>query len=235
MAMLKLCNVELHYGGIRALSDVSLEVNEGEIVGLLGSNGAGKSSTLAAISGLQPIASGEIWFQDERIDGQRADLIARRGIGYVPEGRNVFARMTVEENLRVGAHIAESEAEFERMKHHAYVLFPLIAQRCRQFAGTLSGGEQQMLAIARVLMMKPRLLLLDEPSLGLAPRIANQVFATIRLLGDRGTTILLVEQNASKALEVCNRAYVIEIGKVVLSGTREELTRNPAVMRAYFG
>jgi branched-chain amino acid transport system ATP-binding protein len=233
--MLKLDNVHVFYGQIEALKGISLTVDTGEIVTLIGANGAGKSTTLAAISGTQPLRSGGIWFDGERIDMLSPDRIVQRGILQVPEGRRIFPRLTVEENLRMGGYTVKAAAVVERNINQAYELFPILGERRRQPGGTLSGGEQQMLAIARALMANPRMLLLDEPSLGLAPILIEKIFATIQKINREGTSILLVEQNAQQALAVAHRGYVLETGKIVLEGTGRELLENAGVREAYLG
>jgi branched-chain amino acid transport system ATP-binding protein len=233
--MLKLDNVHVFYGQIEALKGISLTVDTGEIVTLIGANGAGKSTTLAAISGTQPLRSGGIWFDGERIDMLSPDRIVQRRILQVPEGRRIFPRLTVEENLRMGGYTVKAAAVVERNINQAYELFPILGERRRQPGGTLSGGEQQMLAIARALMANPRMLLLDEPSLGLAPILIEKIFATIQKINREGTSILLVEQNAQQALAVAHRGYVLETGKIVLEGTGRELLENAGVREAYLG
>jgi branched-chain amino acid transport system ATP-binding protein len=233
--MLKLDKVHVFYGQIEALKGISLTVETGEIVTLIGANGAGKSTTLAAISGTQKLRSGEIWFDGERIDGLSPDRIVQRGILQVPEGRRIFHRLTVEENLRMGGYTVKEAAVVERNIKQAYELFPILGERKKQPGGTLSGGEQQMLAIARALMANPKMLLLDEPSLGLAPILIEKIFDTIKKINCEGTSILLVEQNAQQALAVAHRGYVLETGKIVLEGTGAELLANAGVREAYLG
>jgi branched-chain amino acid transport system ATP-binding protein len=221
------------YGPIEALGGIDLTVGEGEIVALIGANGAGKSTLLMAVSGVVPAACGCIRFDGDDIKGRAPHAIARGGIAHVPEGRHVFPRMTVEENLQMGAMTASASIEAEE-RTRVYDLFPVLAERRRQRAGTLSGGEQQMLAIARALMGRPRLLLLDEPSLGLAPLMVKRIFSTIAAINaERGTTVLLVEQNAHHALRVASRAYVLAQGRVCLAGASAELARNPDIRAAY--
>jgi len=232
--MLEVRDLNVHYGGIRALNDVSLEVRTGEIVALLGSNGAGKSTTLRAISGLVPY-SGAILFEGEDLRKVSPDRIVRLGIGHAPEGRRVFSRMTVRENLELGAFTVRSKREIEERLAFALDTFPRLQERLTQKAGTLSGGEQQMLAIGRALMSAPRLLMLDEPSLGLAPIIVQTIFGVIKSLNERGTTILLVEQNAHQALRIANRGYVLETGSLRFDGSGMALLENPAVAEAYLG
>jgi branched-chain amino acid transport system ATP-binding protein len=236
--MLKLKNLRAAYGKIEALHGVSIHVREGEIVTLIGANGAGKTTLLHAISGILPITSGSITFRDEDIARRKPEQIVRRGICQVPEGRRIFSTHTVRENLELGAYLRfrsdgrqEVYADLERM----YRRFPILGERRHQAAGTLSGGEQQMLAIARALMARPRMLLLDEPSMGLAPRLVAAIFDIVRKLRDEGTTILLVEQNARAALHLADRGYVIEVGRVVAQGEARELLEDPEVKRAYLG
>ena len=236
--MLKLKNLRAAYGKIEALHGVSIHVREGEIVTLIGANGAGKTTLLHAISGILPITSGSMTFRDEDIARRKPEQIVRRGICQVPEGRRIFSTHTVRENLELGAYLRfrsdgrqEVYADLERM----YQRFPILGERAGQAAGTLSGGEQQMLAIARALMARPRMLLLDEPSMGLAPRLVAAIFDIVKKLRDEGTTILLVEQNARAALHVADRGYVIEVGRVVAQGEARELLEDPEVKRAYLG
>jgi branched-chain amino acid transport system ATP-binding protein len=223
----------VRYGAVEALRGVDVTVAEGEIVALIGANGAGKTTLLMAISGVAPPAAGRVLFDGAEIKGLPTHRIARAGIAHVPEGRRIFSRMTVEENLQMGAMGAPSAAETAE-RTRAYDLFPVLGERRRQRAGTLSGGEQQMLAIARALMSRPRVLLLDEPSLGLAPIMVKRIFAAIAAINaERGATVLLVEQNAFHALRLASRAYVLAQGRIVLSGPSAELARNPDVRSAY--
>jgi len=222
------------YGNIEALHGVSLEVNEGEIVTLIGANGAGKSTTLRAISGLNRPRSGSIKFKGTDITRMPAHQIVAMGIGHVPEGRRVFADLTVRENLELGAYIA-NPSQFQKNLAEVFERFPRLKERENQRASTLSGGEQQMLALGRAMMLQPSLLLLDEPSMGLAPRLVQEIFDIIVELNRRGATILLVEQNAAMALSIAHRAYVLETGRVVLSGPAAELRTHPAVREAYLG
>jgi branched-chain amino acid transport system ATP-binding protein len=234
--MLRVADVALAYGGRRALNGVSLEIGKGEIVSLIGSNGAGKSSTLKAIIGLHPIENGEVWFEGERIDRCDTPEIVARGIALSPEGRRVFPRMSVLENLLLGAYTRKDTGGRQRTLDEIFDHFPLLAERRRQNAGLLSGGEQQMLAIGRALMAKPKLLMLDEPSLGLAPLLVREIGQIIRSINaERGISIILIEQNASLALKVCGRAYVMESGRITLSGSGAELGSNGYVRRAYLG
>ena len=232
--MLQVDGITTHYGRIRAVHEVSLEVAEGEIVTLIGGNGAGKSTTLMTISGVLKPTAGEVRFYGRAIQGQPAYKVARAGIVQVPEGRRVLPALSVQENLDMGGFALKAEVRAERMAR-VYDLFPRLRERLRQQAGTLSGGEQQMLAMGRAIMAKPRILLLDEPSLGLAPKIVEQIFAIIVDLNAAGTTILLVEQNAGMALEIAHRGYVLETGSLVSRGTAAELRADPGVRRAYLG
>ena len=234
MAMLKVQDINVYYGSIHAVRGVSFEVNEGEIVTLIGANGAGKSTTLNTVSGLLQSRTGNIEFEGRSLHGVPPHKIVSLGLTQVPEGRRVFADMTVEENLDLGAYTRPS-SEVGRSIADVYERFPRLKERRRQLAGTLSGGEQQMLAMGRALMSKPKLLMLDEPSMGLAPILVSQIFDIIRELKSSGVTILLVEQNARMALSVADRAYVLETGTVALSGTGEELMASDLVRRAYLG
>jgi branched-chain amino acid transport system ATP-binding protein len=232
--LLDVSGLEIAYGGIKAVKGIAIEVHEGELVTLIGANGAGKTTTLKALAGLLRPSRGRIEYNGRDITGTPAHELVGLGLALVPEGRGVFARLTVEENLAMGAYIrrdAAVAADFER----AYALFPRLAERRRQLAGTLSGGEQQMLAIARALMSRPKLLLLDEPSMGLAPLMVQKIFETIKAVAAEGVTLLLVEQNAKRALEVCNRGYVMESGTIALADSAAALLVNPEVRRAYLG
>jgi len=234
--MLRLKEIHSYYGQIHALKGVSLEVKEGSICCLIGANGAGKSTTLMSISGIQRIASGEIKFQGKSINGRAPEEIVRRGIVQVPEGRRIFPLLTVQENLTLGAYLRKDKKGIHEALERAFSLFPILEQRRKQVGGTLSGGEQQMLAIARGLMSTPRLLLLDEPSLGLAPLIVEHIMGIIRQIREeQGVTILLVEQNAQAALELADYGYVIETGRVVLADKARSLLENPKVREAYLG
>jgi branched-chain amino acid transport system ATP-binding protein len=233
--LLEINDLVLRYGRIDALHGISLTVGEGEIVALIGANGAGKTTTMRAISGLRPVASGSIWFNGEDITKMRADLRVRRGICQSPEGRGVFPGMTVLENLDMGAYTRRDAAGIAADMDRVFGLFPRLAERRKQAGGTLSGGEQQMLAVARALMSRPRLLLLDEPSMGLAPMVIQQIFDIITEINQQGTTILLVEQNAQQALSRAHRAYVLETGRIVRQGTGRDLLVDPAVKDAYLG
>src|SRR5215472_3933867 len=233
--MLSLSNVSASYGSVPAVGNVSIEVGEGEAVGLLGANGAGKSTTLRAISGLVRLTSGAISFMGTNITSLPPYRITELGIAHVPEGRQVFPEMTVQENLEIGAYVPSAKAERKRSLELVYGIFPVLAERRRQLAGTMSGGEQQMLAVGRGLMLKPRLLMLDEPSLGLAPVVTDVTFEKIQEIHDMGTAILLVEQNVSRALGLVQRAYVLESGRVLMRGTSAELAGNKQVQAAYLG
>nr|WP_325247731.1 ABC transporter ATP-binding protein [uncultured Oscillibacter sp.] len=232
--MLKVNGINVYYGSIHAIKDVSFEVHQGEIVTLIGANGAGKSTTLQTISGLLHSRTGSIEFLNENLMGVPAFKIVSRGLAQVPEGRRVFLQMTVEENLEMGAY-TQPNATIAPGLERVYDQFPRLKERRRQIAGTLSGGEQQMLAMGRALMSNPKLLMLDEPSMGLAPILVEQIFEIIRSLHKAGTTILLVEQNAQAALSVADRGYVLETGKIVTTGTGAELLASPAIKKAYLG
>ena len=234
MAMLNVENINVYYGAIHAVKNVSLTVNEGEIVTLIGANGAGKTTTLQTISGLLHARTGSITFRDQNIGGIPAHKLVGLGMAQVPEGRRVFLQMSVKENLEMGA-FTRPNSEVDASIAEVYERFPRLKERMNQVAGTLSGGEQQMLAMGRALMSKPKLLMLDEPSMGLAPILVEQIFDIIKELHKAGTTILLVEQNAEMALKVADRAYVMESGKIVLSGTGEELAASDAIKKAYLG
>jgi branched-chain amino acid transport system ATP-binding protein len=233
--VLELKDVEVSYGNIRALKGVSLQVADGELVTLIGSNGAGKSTTLKTISGLLRPKAGALTYDHHPIDHLSAHQIVALGISHCPEGRRVFAQLSVAENLRLGAVQRRDRAVIQRDVEHIYELFPVLKERSKQLAGTLSGGEQQMLAISRALMGRPKLLLLDEPSLGLSPILVQAIFDTIRQLKREGTTILLVEQNARLALDVADRAYVMETGRITLEGPTAELKHDPQVEHTYLG
>ena len=232
--MLKISNVETFYGKIQALRGVDLVVNDGEIVSLIGSNGAGKSTLLMTISGVNKAKRGNIVFNGENIENKQPHKIVDMGICQVPEGRRIFSRLTVEENLRLGAHANEKGKYFENDIKEVYDLFPVLSDRKTQRGGTLSGGEQQMLAIGRALMSKPKVLLLDEPSLGIAPKLVNQIFVSIKNMNkEKNVTIFLVEQNSKKALELADRAYVLVNGKVTIKGSGQELLKNKDIQAAY--
>jgi branched-chain amino acid transport system ATP-binding protein len=233
--MLELNNVQAYYGTIQALKGVTLDVQAGEIVTLIGANGAGKSTTLMAISSVVAVRSGTIRFEGRPIAQLPTDRIVALGITQVPEGRMIFPALTVLENLRMGGYLRRDRAGLKADEERAFELFPILKDRRKQDGGTLSGGEQQMLAMARALMARPKLLLLDEPSLGLAPMVVEHIFETITRINAEGTTILLVEQNAQMALQVAHRAYVLETGRVVMSGTAAQLISDPRVREAYLG
>ena len=233
--MLVLEDVNVYYGAIHALKGISFEVNQGEIVTLIGSNGAGKSTSLKTISGLLRPKSGKITFKGANLATVAPQSIVAKGISQVPEGRHVFANMTVIENLELGAYLRKDKVGIKQDMQHVYELFPRLLERNKQISGTLSGGEQQMLAMGRALMSKPQLLLLDEPSMGLAPILVKQIFSIIKEINLSGTTILLVEQNAHMALSIANRAYVLETGKIVLTGDSKQLAASEEVRKAYLG
>ncbi len=233
--MLELKNVSTHYGKIQALHDVSIKVDKGKIVSLIGANGAGKTTLLMTVCGDPQASSGEILFEGQPITQEGTSKIMRRDIAIVPEGRRIFSRLTVEENLHMGGFFVDDKQEFARLLKEVYELFPRLLERQTQRAGTMSGGEQQMLAIGRALMSKPRLLFLDEPSLGLAPIIIQQIFEIIETLRDKGMTIFLVEQNANQALRLADQGYVLENGRIVLQDTGMNLLANEDVRKAYLG
>ncbi len=232
---LEVKDLNVYYGAIHALQGISFEMKEGEIVTLIGANGAGKSTTLRALSGLIRPRSGSIHFRGEEITLTPAETIVRSGISHVPEGRKIFAPLTVRENLEMGAYILNDKAEINRMMERVFQSFPRLKERINQLGGTLSGGEQQMLATGRGLMNKPSLILLDEPSMGLSPIMVEEIFRIIEEINKEGTTILLVEQNAQMALSIAHRAYVLETGRIVLSGQASEIAENPMVKAAYLG
>ncbi|MGG5254291.1 ABC transporter ATP-binding protein [Neobacillus sp. SM06] len=234
--MLKLSDVSVNYGSFTAIKNVNIEVEKGEIVVLLGSNGAGKSTTFRAISGLSKLTNGDILFNGESLKKRTADRIVQLGIVQCPEGRKLFSAMSVQENLKMGAYIHRRKKEEIRQSiEHVYELFPILKEKRHDAAGSLSGGQQQMLAIGRALMSKPELVMLDEPSIGLAPLIVEQMFEVIQRINQEGTTILLAEQNANAALKIANKGYVFENGSVVLEGTSEQLFANDDVRKAYIG
>ncbi len=235
MRILELDNIHSYYGKIHALKGVSLTVDEGEIVTLIGGNGAGKTTTLRSISGLLHPKEGSVRLMGKDITRMAPNNVHKEGLGLVPEGRGIFPRLTVLENLEMGAYIVKDKAEIERGIEHAFTLFPRLRERSSQKGGTLSGGEQQMLATARGLMSNPKILLMDEPSMGLAPVLVDQIFDVIKELNSHGTTILLVEQNALMALGVAHRAYVLQTGKIVLSGNAQDVARDENVKKAYLG
>ena len=235
MALLELRDVHTYYGAIHALRGISIDVEEGEIVTLIGSNGAGKSTTLRTISGLLRPRQGEIRLRGERIDGRRPHEIVELGVCQSPEGRRVFGRMSVQENLEMGSFSRRDRAGLAAEYDHVYELFPRLRERQQQKAGTLSGGEQQMLAIGRALMSAPKVMLLDEPSMGLAPILVEQIFSILKTINEGGTTVLLVEQNALMALGIAKRGYILQTGEVVLADVSERLAQNPEVKKAYLG
>jgi len=234
--VLRLEGIKTYYGNIQAIKGISLEVNEGEIICLIGANGAGKSTTLMSISGIVPPREGEVFFMDQPISQLAPDQIVTLGIVQVPEGRHIFPGLTVQENLDMGAHLRRDKAEIGKDLDYVFELFPILKDRKSQAGGTLSGGEQQMLAMSRALMAQPKLLLLDEPSLGLAPLLVQQIFEIIRKINtESGTTIFLVEQNANLALKIADRGYVMETGRITLTDTASNLLANEDVRRAYLG
>lgn len=235
MALLEIENLEVNYGMIKALKGVSFEVNKGEIIALIGANGAGKTTTLHAISGILPSASGKIIYNGQNITKTPAHKIVKLGISQVPEGRRVFSQLSVFENLLMGAYTRRDKSEINEDLEKIYERFPRLEERKNQIAGTLSGGEQQMLAMGRALMPKPEIILLDEPSMGLSPIFVSEIFDIIKALNEGGTTVLLVEQNAKKALSIADRAYVLETGNVVLSGKAESIMNDDTVKKAYLG
>ena len=235
MAMLEIKDIEVYYGVIQALKGISFEVNQGEVIALIGANGAGKTTTLQTITGLLQAKKGIITFEGKDITKTPAHNIVKLGIAHVPEGRRVFSNLTVYQNLRMGAYTRTDKNEIEESLKLVYERFPRLQERRNQMAGTLSGGEQQMLAMGRALMSKPKLIVMDEPSMGLSPIFVNEIFDIIQKVSAGGTTVLLVEQNAKKALSIADRAYVLETGKIVLSGKAEELLNDDSVKKAYLG
>ena len=235
MRLLELNGLHIQYGGIQAVKGIDLHVEQGELVCLIGANGAGKTTTLKGITGLQPVKSGSIRYQNEDITGRPAFELVRRGLSMVPEGRGVFGALTIDENLAMGAYARNDSAAIKEDVERVFTLFPRLKERHRQTAGTLSGGEQQMLAMARALMSRPRLLLMDEPSMGLAPLMVQKVFETVLAVAREGVTILLIEQNAKLALEVSQRGYVMESGEITLHGKATDLLSDPKVRAAYLG
>lgn len=235
MSLLKLENVHSYYGHIHALQGISIDVEEGEIVTLIGANGAGKSTTLRTISGLIHPRHGKITLKGQDISCMDPHEIVKAGVGHVPEGRGIFPKLTVKENLEIGAFVIDDEPEVQRRMDYAFELFPRLKERTGQKGGLLSGGEQQMLATARGLMLSPNILMLDEPSMGLSPVLVELIFQTIKQMNDKGTTILLVEQNALMALSIAHRGYVLQTGQIVLSDTAENLKKNAMVKKAYLG
>ena len=235
MSLLKVTDLVVSYGGIEALKGISFEVDQGKIVTLIGANGAGKSTTLRTITGLVKAAGGSIQWNGEELLGKSIDKIVTSGIAMSPEGRRVFPDMTVLENLKIGAYLRKDKAEIEKDIQWVYSLFPSLEERSWQLAGTLSGGEQQMLAVGRALMSRPKLLLLDEPSLGLAPLVVQDIFSIVREINRQGVTVLLIEQNANMALKIADVAYVLETGRITMSGTGAELLADERVKEAYLG
>lgn len=233
--MLRIENINVYYGAIHAIKDISLTVNEGEIVTLIGANGAGKSTTLRTISGLLKPKTGKVEFMGKSIAGAPAQDIVKAGISQVPEGRRVFANMTVMENLELGAYIRNDKKGIQEDFNSVFERFPRLSERKEQLSGTLSGGEQQMLAMGRALMSRPKLLLLDEPSMGLAPLLVKEIFSIVQAINKTGTTVLLVEQNANMALSIAHKAYVLETGRITLSGNAKELAASEEVRKAYLG
>ncbi|MCI8375141.1 MAG: ABC transporter ATP-binding protein [Lachnospiraceae bacterium] len=235
MAMLEIKDIEVFYGMIQAIKGVSFEVNEGEVIALIGANGAGKTTILHSITGLIAPKKGQIFFEGQEITTTPAHKIVSMGMAHVPEGRRVFAQLTVLENLKMGAFTRKDKEEVEESLIRVYKRFPRLEERKNQMAGTLSGGEQQMLAMGRALMSRPRIILMDEPSMGLSPIFVNEIFDIIREVSEGGTTVLLVEQNAKKALSIADRAYVLETGKIVLDGKAKDLLNDDSVKKAYLG
>jgi branched-chain amino acid transport system ATP-binding protein len=234
-SLLSLRDLVVHYGVIRALSGISLEVPKGRIVALIGANGAGKSTTLRAISGLVRPTSGAVEFQGRSLAGLPSNEIVALGVAQAPEGRGIFLNLTVKENLELGAYLRRDREAIEADRERSYTLFPILKERRGQVSGTLSGGEQQMLAVARALMSRPKLLLLDEPSLGLAPQVVDRIFQVIQEINEAGVSLLLVEQNANMALQVAHHAYVMETGSIVMQGSGKDLLQSPEVRKAYLG
>ena len=235
MAMLEINNLEVHYGVIKAIKDVSFKVNEGEVIALIGANGAGKTTILHTVTGLINPTAGSVTFNDSDITKTSAHKIVRMGMAHVPEGRRVFANLSVLQNLKLGAYTRKDKNEIEESLENVFTRFPRLKERQNQLSGTLSGGEQQMLAMGRALMSKPRILLMDEPSMGLSPIFVNEIFDIIRAVKADGTTVLLVEQNAKKALTIADRGYVLETGRIVLEGNANELLNNDLIKKAYLG
>jgi branched-chain amino acid transport system ATP-binding protein len=235
MAMLEVKDLHVYYGVIQALKGISFEVNQGEVIALIGANGAGKTTTLHTLTGLIPAKQGSIIFEGKDITKTPAHKIVQMGIAHVPEGRRVFAELSVYENLIMGAYTRKDKAEIAETLAYVYKRFPRLEERKNQRAGTLSGGEQQMLAMGRALMSKPRIIVMDEPSMGLSPIFVNEIFDIIKVVSESGTTVLLVEQNAKKALSIADRAYVLETGRISLSGKAEDLLHDESVQKAYLG
>ncbi len=235
MSMLEIKDLEVYYGMIQAIKGVSFDVNEGEVIALIGANGAGKTTILHTITGLINAQKGSVWFEGKDITKVPAHKIVSMGMAHVPEGRRVFANLTVLQNLKMGAYTRKDKTEIEQTLDSIYKRFPRLMERQNQLAGTLSGGEQQMLAMGRALMSHPKIILMDEPSMGLSPIFVNEIFDIIKSVSASGTTVLLVEQNAKKALSIADRAYVLETGKIVLSGKASELLNNDSIKKAYLG
>lgn len=235
MAMLEVKNLEVYYGVIQAIKGISFEVNEGEVIALIGANGAGKTTTLHTITGLLSPKKGSVLFEGQDITKVPAHKIVSMGMAHVPEGRRVFSQLSVYENLKLGAYTRKDKSNIDKELQSIYERFPRLAERKNQLAGTLSGGEQQMLAMGRALMSKPSIVLMDEPSMGLSPILVNEIFDIIESISKSGTTVLLVEQNAKKALSIADRAYVLETGKVVLEGDAKDLLENDSIKKAYLG
>ena len=233
--LLQVKNLTVHYAKSLAVSEVSLKIDDGSVVSIIGSNGAGKSTVLRALTGLTPLTAGEVWFKGEKINGMTVSDIVRLGIVHVPEGRQLFPYLTVATNLELGASIRKDKGAISRDLEEIYTFFPKLAQRCNQMAGTMSGGEQQMVAIARGLMAKPKLLLLDEPSLGLAPLFVEHLGKIIKNINKKGVSVILVEQNVHLALNVASRGYVLQVGKIILEGDIKKLKSSPVVKKAYLG
>lgn len=235
MSMLEIKDLEVYYGMIQAIKGVSFDVNEGEVIALIGANGAGKTTILHTITGLINAQKGSVWFEGKDITKVPAHKIVSMGMAHVPEGRRVFANLTVLQNLKMGAYTRKDKTEIEQTLDSIYKRFPRLMERQNQLAGTLSGGEQQMLAMGRALMSHPKIILMDEPSMGLSPIFVNEIFDIIKSVSASGTTVLLVEQNAKKALSIADRAYVLETGKIVLSGKASDLLDNDSIKKAYLG
>lgn len=235
MAMLEIKNLEVYYGVIQAIKGISFEVNEGEVIALIGANGAGKTTTLHAVTGLIPVKAGEIIFEGKNVTKTPGHKIVSMGMAHVPEGRRVFAQLSVYQNLKMGAYTRKDKDEIGRNLEMVYKRFPRLEERKNQMAGTLSGGEQQMLAMGRALMSQPKIILMDEPSMGLSPIFVNEIFDIIKEVSAAGTTVLLVEQNAKKALSIADRAYVLETGRITLQGDAKELMNDESVKKAYLG
>ncbi|HJB95709.1 MAG TPA: ABC transporter ATP-binding protein [Candidatus Mediterraneibacter intestinigallinarum] len=235
MAMLEVKDLEVYYGVIQAIKGISFEVNKGEVIALIGANGAGKTTTLHTVTGLISPKKGHVIFEGKDITKVPAHKIVSMGMAHVPEGRRVFAELSVYENLRMGAYTRKDKNEIEESLANVYKRFPRLEERKNQMAGTLSGGEQQMLAMGRALMSKPKIILMDEPSMGLSPILVNEIFDIIRAVSESGTTVLLVEQNAKKALAIADRAYVLETGKIVLEGNAKDLLEDDSIKKAYLG